>query len=394
MEASRRRIESARTTIQERTGPRAVPDPPTPEPLGLPTRLLVAAAAATDVPIRTGLASIMLGAALPWGLTPGAWRERERLRFYAELAHSRDPDTVFAEPPDGVAVELSRPGRLAFRAPGGSVSLLRFESPYVALNPALREHYARFTRNAKAWAQHWRHDDGPRPTLCVIHGFGASPYALNSAFFALPWLYSKGYDVLLYLLPFHGPRRDLLSVVNGSGLFAHGPSHFNEAMLQAVHDFRIFVDHLEAAGVTQVGVTGLSLGGYVSALLAAAEPRLRVVIPNAPVTSIPRLIPDYFPASLGVAAASIAHRTPLRLVEEALAIHAPLNYPRVMDKERLMIIGGRGDRLAPPEQSVLLWEHWGRPRLHWYPGNHILHVNRGAYLREMRRFMTGAGFAP
>ena len=42
MEASRRRIESARTTIQERTGPRAVPDPPTPEPLGLPTRLLVA----------------------------------------------------------------------------------------------------------------------------------------------------------------------------------------------------------------------------------------------------------------------------------------------------------------------------------------------------------------
>ena len=59
-----------------------------------------------------------------------------------------------------------------------------------------------------------------------------------------------------------------------------------------------------------------------------------------------------------------------------------------------MIIGGLGDRLAPPEQSRLLWEHWRRPRLHWYPGNHILHVNRAAYLREMRKFMKDVGFTP
>jgi pimeloyl-ACP methyl ester carboxylesterase len=377
-----------------RPGPRAVSGAAPPDELGLPTRLLVAAAAATDIPVRTGLASVMFAAGLPWGLSPEARHERRRLAFYAELAQTRDPELVFPAPRDGIEVSLSRPGRLSFRAPGGTVSLLTFQSPYQAANPAMRKHYARFTRNAKAWAQHWRHDEGPRPTLCVIHGFGASPYLLNSAFFALPWLYGKGYDVLLYLLPFHGPRRELMSAVNGSGLFAHGPSHFNEAMLQAVHDFRIFVDHLQAAGVTEVGVTGLSLGGYVSALLAAAEPRLRVVIPNAAVTSIPRLIPAYFPANVGVLMASIAHRTPLRLAEEAIAVHSPLNYPSRVAKDRLMIIGGRGDRLAPPEQSRLLWEHWGRPRLHWYPGNHLLHVNRAAYLREMRHFMASAGFAP
>jgi hypothetical protein len=393
MEASPQPLEPADATVEQLTGPEAVPDPPVPDRLRLPTRLLVAGAAATDIPVRTGLASIMFGAALPWGLSAAARREPERLRFYAELAATHDADLVFRTPPGGVEMALSRPGRLSFRAPGGTVSLLAFESPYEALNPDLRQHYSRFTRNAMAWAQHWRHDDGPRPTLCVIHGFGASPYVLNSAFFALPWLYRKGYDVLLYLLPFHGPRRDLLSPVNGSGLFAHGPSHFNEAMLQAVHDFRIFVDHLEAAGSTAVGVTGLSLGGYVSALLAAVEPRLRVVIPNAPVTSIARLIPSYFPANVGVLAASLLHRTPLSLAEAAIAIHSPLNYPSRVEKDRLMIIGGLGDRLAPPEQSRLLWEHWDRPRIHWYPGNHLLHVNRAAYLRAMRRFMAAAGFA-
>jgi pimeloyl-ACP methyl ester carboxylesterase len=379
-------------TIEQPEGPREIADAPYPSELGLRTQLIVAAAAASDVPVRIALASIMFGAALNWGLSPGAWRERSRLRFYAELAQTRDPELVFPKPPDGVAVKLSRPGRLAFRAPGGSVSLLAFDSPYVAANPTLREDYAHHTRNGKAWAQHWRHDDGPRPTLCVIHGFGASPYVLNSAFFALPWLFSKGYDVLLYLLPFHGPRRDLLSVVNGSGLFAHGPSHFNEAMLQSIHDFRIFLDHLEAAGVRQFGVTGLSLGGYVSALLAAVEPRLWVAVPNAPVTSIPRLIPDYFPANVGVLISSLLHRIPLREAEDAVAVHSPLNYSPLLPKDRLMIIGGLGDRMAPPEQTRLLWDHWEHPRLHWYPGNHLLHVNRAAYLREMRRFMAEAGF--
>jgi pimeloyl-ACP methyl ester carboxylesterase len=379
-------------TIEQPEGPREIADAPWPSGLDLRTRLIVAVAAATDVPVRTALASIMFGASLQWGASPSAWRERSRLRFYTELAQTHDPELVFPKPPDGVAVKLSRPGRLAFRAPGGSVSLLAFDSPYVAANPALRADYGHHTRNGKAWAQHWRHDDGPRPTLCVIHGFGASPYVLNSAFFALPWLFGKGYDVLLYLLPFHGPRRDLLSVWNGSGLFAHGPSHFNEAMLQSIHDFRIFLDHLEAAGVSQFGVTGLSLGGYVTGLLAAVEPRLQVAIPNAAVTSIPCLVSGYFPANVGVLISSLLHRIPLREAEDAVAVHSPLNYRPRLPKDRLMIIGGLGDRMAPPEQIRLLWEHWDRPRLHWYPGNHLLHVNRAAYLREMRKFMRDVGF--
>jgi pimeloyl-ACP methyl ester carboxylesterase len=195
-------------------------------------------------------------------------------------------------------------------------------------------------------------------------------------------------------MPFHGPRRDRFLSVNGAGLFAHGPSHFNEAIAHAVHDFRVFVEYLERTGVDRVGVTGLSLGGYMSALLAAVEPRLQVSIPNAPVVDIERLIPGWFPANVGVGIASLLHAIPVREAAGALAVHCPLTYEPLLPKERLMIIGGLGDRLTPPEQTELLWEHWGEPRLHWYPGNHILHVNRAAYLREMRTFMQGAGFGP
>ena len=34
-------------------------------------------------------------------------------------------------------------------------------------------------RNRIAHAQHWTHDDGPRPTLCVIHGFGILPVVIR-----------------------------------------------------------------------------------------------------------------------------------------------------------------------------------------------------------------------
>jgi pimeloyl-ACP methyl ester carboxylesterase len=354
------------------------------------TRLTIHGAAASDVVVRTALSSAVTAAALPWAVRSGARSEADRLRFYERLP--RDPEAVFERPSGTVRVRAAEGSPWSFRAPGGAVQMLRFDSPFVALNPAMRRPYARFERNATAVAQYWRHDDGPRPTLCVIHGFGASPYFLNSAFFSLPWLYGHGYDVVLYLLPFHGPRRASVADANGFGLFAHGPAHFNEAMLQAVFDFRVLVDHLSAQGVAQIGVTGLSLGGYLASLLAAVEPRLWLAIPNAAVVSIPRLIGQWFPLGAVLSLASRFGRVDAADLKRAFALHSPLSYPSSLHRERLMIIGGLGDRLAPPEQSELLWEHWGRPRLHWYPGNHLLHVNRAAYLREMRDFMRGAGF--
>ena len=63
-----------------------------------------------------------------------------------------------------------------------------------------------------------------------------------------------------------------------------------------------------------------------------------------------------------------------------------------MPKDQRLIVAGLGDRLAPPEQSEWLWEHWDHCRMHWFPGNHVLHVHRVAYLKEMREVMEHAGF--
>jgi pimeloyl-ACP methyl ester carboxylesterase len=360
--------------------------------LPLATQLLTGSSIAFDLALRTVVASIVTVPGLLSTVRMGPARQLDELAFYRTLAERRDAGASFP-PPSGPArvTELPPPPR-SFTAPGGSVQMLRFESPFEAVNPALRSAYAAHRENRIAWAQHWRHDGAARPTLAVIHGFGASPYWFNSLFFSLPWLYRKGYDVLLYLLPFHGVRQ-ARAAFSGWGLFAHGFAHFNEAIAHAVHDFRLLLEHLLERGVPQVALTGLSLGGYVSALLAAVEPRLAAVVPNAPVVEVGALARQWFPANLAVAAGLRLGGIGWDELGASVAVNSPLTYPPLIDRSQLMIIGGLGDRLAPPEQARWLWEHWQRPRLHWFPGSHVLHARRGLYLKEMLAFMREAGFA-
>lgn len=338
-----------------------------------------------DYALRTALASIIAGSVIPQAVAPGSRAERSRLPFYGELAARRDASAVFTAPPADIEVE-TLPGR-GPGVEGGRVELLRFESPFVPLHPDLRDGWHRHENNRLARAQHWRHASGPRRTLCVIHGFGASQAWLNTAFFGLKRFFAQGWDVLLYTMPFHGGRRGSHTFVNGLDLFRHGFSHFNEAIIQAVHDFRAFVDHLERTGAPRVGVTGISLGGYTSALLAATEPRLDFVIPNAPVIWLSGLMDDWYPANIVNAATRRLHGVSREDYDQMLAVTSPLTYTPVVPRDRLMVIGGLGDRLAPPEQSLLLWEHWGRPRLEWFPGSHVIHMGQGGYLAAMHELM-------
>lgn len=362
--------------------------------LPLLERLEVDASAAFDLGLRTAASSLVTLTVAPLVLNPSLLRrEGANLEFYAELASHHDAAASFPAPASMPEVRRKRAGMLAFHFDDGQIDLLSFDSPYEARNPAMREQWAGYRRNSVACAQYWHHDDSPRPTLCVIHGFMGSPYLVNGVFFALPWFYRAGFDVLLYTLPFHGARQERFSPFSGHGFFAHGLGGAAEAMGQAVHDFRIFVDYLEGLGA-EVGLTGMSLGGYTTALLATLETRLRVVIPNVPVSDLAKLVPSWAPGGQLVRLATRLGRVDRELLDGCYAYHSGLNYEPVVAKERRLIICGLGDRLAPPSQAELLWEHWDRCTLHWFPGNHILHLDQPAYLRRMARFMRTNGFAP
>lgn len=368
---------------------------PSPDDLAWRERFGIHATATADIALRTAAATLVAATTVPQALHPREFRaDVARLDFYRELGRAADPREVFPAPDAGIEMQVAGDRRVPRRWRGdGRVRDLRFDSPFVPLHPELRVPYLEHGPNGSAWAQHWTHDDSPRPTIMVVHGFMASPYWVNRMFLQLPWLYGHGYDILLVTLPFHGRRRDSPLHYSGAGLFTGGISQLNEVIAHGVHDLRAWVDLLVSWGVPRIGMTGISLGGYMTALLASVDDRLSFAIPNVPVVRVSDLMASWVPAGWLVRGAMRLAGKDLADLGAAMALHSPLTWAPLVPHERRFVIAGLGDRLSPPSQARALWEHWGRPYVHWFSGNHILHVDQGAYLRQVGRFLQAIEFA-
>jgi hypothetical protein len=136
-------------------------------------------------------------------------------RFYADLAASGDASRVFIAPPGAVKMSRRRARMPLFSPHDGICEDVRFESPFMPLNPHERDRYLAHNANRFAHARHWRHHDGPRATVVAIHGFSADLYHFNEWFFSIRWLYEAGFDVLLATLPFHGARQRCGPILGG-----------------------------------------------------------------------------------------------------------------------------------------------------------------------------------
>ena len=358
-------------------------------------RARVAATASSDVVIRTLAASLVGSLALPVGYRRTSFQQAMlESPVTLDMARSGDPTRFFREPPSRVRVRTTGADmRVRFEPEDGYCETIRFDSPYLPFHRRLQRSYLRHRANRVAHARYWRHADGPRPTLVAIHGFSADLYLVNEWFFALPWFYRMGCDVMLLTLPFHGVRQTRLSPFSGYGFFAGGPTWINEAVGQSVMDARIYIDWLlRERGAPAVGVTGVSLGGFTSAMLAAVEPRLSFAVPNVPVVSFADLVLEWEPIGTVMRALLAKEKKTVVDARKVVAVTCPLSYAPLIPKERLFIVGGVGDRLAPPKHSRILWDHWDRPSIYWFAGSHLAHLDRGAYLVEVARFLNSIGF--
>ncbi|PAM82498.1 alpha/beta hydrolase [Pseudomonas sp. ERMR1:02] len=339
--------------------------------------------AAIERVMRTSLSATVAASALMTLAKPGRLqREFEALRFYEPLARAADASRVFLPPPKDIVIsECALPGEDIHRLQ------LRFASPFKPLNPFARPQFEAMQRNAFAHAQHWCHGDRPRPTLIVIHGFAADPHWLNAHALSLNAFYRRGYDILLFTYPHHGQRAEHGDWFSGQGLFGSGLVAFNEAPLHAIHDLRVFINYLQGRGVEHIGVTGISLGGYTAALLAAVDERLAWCIPIVPAVSPVDVFLEWQPTGLLLSRLMRNQGIGVAEMRGLLAVHNPLTYAPCLDGERMLIIGGAGDRVTMPRHLRLLHQHWPGSALHWFAGNHIIHFGRREYLTCMGALM-------
>ncbi len=306
--------------------------------------------------------------------------------FYADPRFAADPTAFFASPAP-LRAHVRRRARLA----DGELLDLAYATDFAPVFPeANRAETAADHAGAARW---WRHRRPGHPAMLCIHGFAGGNFLLERLAFEARRFYRSGVDVLLYVLPYHGTRTPSGALHSGAPFFGIDLVRTNEAFAQAVYELRALLRYLRAAGTGPVGAFGMSLGGYTTALLASVEPELAFAVPMIPLVSLPEMMWAEGAGDPRLARA-VEHGWSLPALRDFFAVHGPLGRPPLVPRTRRLIIGARGDRICPPEHAVTLWQHWGRPRIHWYPGGHLAQFRRGVALREVRTLLRDEGLLP
>ena len=282
--------------------------------------------------------------------------------LFRERGWLDEPETYHAAPPPLVQPRI----RVAHTA-GIAFEHLSYPSEYEPRpeEPG-RERWLGYGPNRTGHAWLLRHRDGERPWLICSNGFRTGFPHIDVRLFR-HYHEALGLNVLMPVLPLHGPRR--VGRISGDGFLSGEVVDTVHAVAQAIWDLRRLISWVRLEGAPVIGTLGLSLGGFTTALLAGVEDRLATAIAGIPVADLPRLFWRHAPKL------QLEYLRHLELDPDVLAeLMRPVSpltvAPRVPHAGR-MIFGGISDRLVPPDHIRDLAEHWEHPRTVWYQGGHL-----------------------
>jgi len=299
------------------------------------------------------------------------------LEFYGDRGWLDNPKRFFGAPPPLSDVTVRK-------AKGNKRSLYRiyFDSGYLPRpgEPG-GDRWTSYTANTREYALLLRHPQ-PRPWLVCVHGTEMGRAAMDLALFRAWRLHGDlGLNVVMPVLPMHGPRaRDL-----PKGAVFPGEDILDDvhATAQAVWDIRRLLSWIRRQEPeSQVGLYGLSLGGYIAALVASLEADLTCAILGVPVADLVGLLGRHS----GLQRDDPRRRT-MELAEPIGRMTSPLSLPPLVPMAGRFIYAGVADQVVHPrEQVVRLWEHWGKPEIIWYRGGHTGFFRA----RPVQRFVEAA----
>lgn len=280
------------------------------------------------------------------------------LEYYAHHGWLDSPEGFFADPPSLTEVTLS-PVKVRRQL----LDRMTFDSGYEPRpgDPG-RERWLGYAANRTEQALVLRHRV-PRPWVVCVHGALMGRGSVDMRLFRARHLHEDlGLNVVLPVLPLHGPRR-----IKGAAFPGTDIVDDVHAVAQAVWDVRRLISWIRTQEPdSPIGMNSMSLGGYITALIASLEDGLTCAVLGVPVANLIEVL-----ARHGGLRDDDPRREMLELSEPLGRMLSPLSLtPRVPMAGRF-IYGGLADRLVNPRDQVMrLWEHWGRPEITWYQGAH------------------------
>jgi hypothetical protein len=251
----------------------------------------------------------------------------------------------------------------------------------------LREKYLRSKANRTAYARWYRHANGPRPVAVLLHGYLGGTFAIEERVLPVRRLFDGGLDVVLTILPLHGPRRSEARGFRPPAFPSSDPRFTIEGFRQLVFDHRALFEYLRHGGAPGIGLMGMSLGGFSAALLSTLEQNLRFSVLFIPLAMIEQFAHDHG-RMLGSSAEQEKQRDALRAAQWPIS---PFARPPLVAAERVAVVAGEADEVTGLAHAEHLAQHFGT-HISRFEGGHLLHFGRERAFEPVWQMLEHEGF--
>jgi pimeloyl-ACP methyl ester carboxylesterase len=248
------------------------------------------------------------------------------------------------------AVSASSPDDLAFNGKHDFHFRSQVATPWDENNTV----YGKLYRAGKNWST--------RPSVLLVHGWnGELGYHVQFPFLAQV-LARCGINTAMIELPYHARRRPrAVGAINN--FISHDLVRMLEGTQQAMSDLRAVLTWLRERGSPVVGMWGISLGAWLTGLLAAADPEVRFAVMMSPIVSLNHAIRELpFCAPIRE---SLGRRN-FSVEKLNLVNHLPHCAP-----EGTLLLESLQDLFAPPETVEQVWKVWREPEIWRVKHGHI-----------------------
>jgi dienelactone hydrolase len=252
----------------------------------------------------------------------------------------------------------------------------RFTSPVASPWKRNNVVHGRFFPAAQPWTE--------RPTAVLLHGWNAEIGYRTLFPYLARRLNSVGVNAAMFELPYHSQRKPrgrgaARNFISGDLLHVVAAAH------QSIADARALVAWLWAQSKAPVGVWGISLGGWLSGVLACVEPRLSFAVLMTPVARMDRVI------------AELDFCKPIRRRLNGARVRLePLNletHRLRLPPQDVLIVASEHDLFAPIETIEELCRAWAQPEL-WRARHGHISVMMSAPVMERTVGWIAAKAAP
>jgi dienelactone hydrolase len=240
---------------------------------------------------------------------------------------------------------------------GVTISHLRFPSPVKSKHP----------ENNTVHAEYYRpQGDGPFPAVIVLDITGGNQMVSRHI---ANHLARHGVGGLFVQMAYYGPRRPPGSKLK---LMTTDVKHTTAAVTQTVLDLRVAAAWLASrpeVDAKRLGITGTSLGSFVSALTGEMEPRLgRVCV----LLGGGNFVDGYAGHPLATPFVTALEVLGFRRdgIRKLIAPIDPITCATNLKNRKLLIMAATKDEIVPPSMARMLWEASGKQKIVWYEAGH------------------------